>query len=275
MLQHHQKFAVAVIVLAVYMMALVGEGFADDPGIKLVINPSKTDVYLGSGPIALTARVKGKNLEYEWKLLGPGELEGKGSSVFYILPEKIEGDSEQALITVTVKDKTGEEVTESVTFNILPEASSKGTGLSKGAKIGIGVGAAAALGGGIALIAGGGDDDDDDDDGGSGSGPSTLNIMGSWTYMQTTRGVEGDTGDGKVVFSGTATSGTFTIIDNINAVSYQGNYTVNGANVNMSGSDRVWTGVYDPTEGEYIGGVWNLVNNADVGGTWWSWKQSE
>ena len=101
MLQRSQKFAVTVIVLVIYMMTLVGQGFAQDSGIKLVMNPSKTDVYLGSDPIALTARVKGKNLAYEWKLLGPGKLEGKGSSVFYILPDTIEGESEQALITVT------------------------------------------------------------------------------------------------------------------------------------------------------------------------------
>jgi hypothetical protein len=133
-------------------MVLVGQGVAQEPSIKLVMNPSKTDVYLGSDPIALTLRVKGKNLTYEWKLLGPGKLEGTGSSVFYILPEKIDGESEQALITVTVTDESGEETAESVTFNILAKKEeSQSKGMSNTTKIALGAVAVAGLGGGIAI----------------------------------------------------------------------------------------------------------------------------
>ncbi len=257
MLQHHQRFAVAVIMLAVYMMAMVGEGIAEDLSIKLVVNPSKTDVYLDSDPIALTARVKGKNLEYEWKLLGPGELEGKGSSVFYILPEKIEGDSEQALITVTVKDESGEEVTESVTFNILPKEKSTGKGMSKGTKIGIGVGAAAALGGGIALMAGGGDDDDDDD------GDAEYNIVGAWWFERGT----GDTyGYGNIQFDGSAFNGTYTRIDeNINET-VRGTYLIEGTNVSMDEPDEIWTGIF--TGLNAIQGTWQRKDNPDMKGSW-------
>ena len=87
MSRHNRKIAVAIVVFILCMTTLVGEGVAQELSIKLVMNPSKTDIYLGSDPIALTARVKGKNLTYVWELLGPGKLDGKGSSVFYILPE--------------------------------------------------------------------------------------------------------------------------------------------------------------------------------------------
>ena len=93
MVRHYQRFAVVLLVLVLYTGVLIGECYAADMSIELIMNPSKTDVYLGSDPIALSAKVKGKNLAYNWELLGPGRLEGKGSSVFYILPEKIEGES--------------------------------------------------------------------------------------------------------------------------------------------------------------------------------------
>lgn len=268
-LRYDQTFTIAVIVLVVSMMAVVGEGFAADLSIKLVVNPSKTDVSLRSDPIALTARVKGKNLEYDWKLLGPGKLEGTGSSVFYILPENIKDDSAQALITVTVKDESGEETTESVTFNILDKEKSTSKGMSKITKVALGAGAVAALGGGIALAAGGGSDAD-----GDGGGNPTFDIVGSWSYKQSTAGVEGETGGGEVIFYGTTASGSFTITDRVNAVSYQGDYTVDGATVTMTGPDRTWIGSYGPEDG-YLSGTWSMTNNLDVRGTWWSWRLSE
>lgn len=266
MLRKHQRCVVTFVVLMVYMMALIGEGFAEELGIKLVVNPSKTDVYLGTDPIALTARVKGKNLVYDWKLLGPGKLEGKGSSVFYVLPEKIEGDSEQALITVTVKDETGEEITESVTFNIIAKEKGTGKGMSKTTKIALGVGAAAALGGGIALIAGGGDG------GGDGDGDTAeYSIVGRWnSYNQYTP--DGNLhGDGDITFTGSTTSGTFTRIDYIKSRTHNGTYTVENGLVTMTGTDQVWTGTF--VNSKEMTGTWYLVSDPDTRGNWAAWKE--
>jgi len=119
MFRHTQRFAIVLIFLTVNIVVLSGECSAAAPAIRLVVNPNKTDVTLGSGPIALTARARGKNLTYTWELLGPGKLDGKGSAVFYVLPDKIEGSSARALITVTVTDESSQEMTESVTFNLL------------------------------------------------------------------------------------------------------------------------------------------------------------
>jgi hypothetical protein len=265
MLRPNHTFAVAVVTLVVYLGALIGEGYAEDLAIKLIVNPSKTDIPLGSEPIALTARVTGKNLTYKWELLGPGKLEGKGSSVFYVLPEKIEGESAQALITVTVTDESGKATTESVTFNILAaKAKTTGKSMSKGTKIAFVAGAIALLGGGIAVAAGG--------KGGDGGNNSTFNIVGNWTYAQSTLGIEGEV-SGQVVFDGTAASGTFTIIVDQTAESYQGNYTVNGSNVSMTGSNRTWTGVYTSEAQGFISGVWNMNDNSGAGGGWRSWKR--
>jgi len=119
MFRHTQQFAIALVFLTVNIVLMSGECSAAAPAIRLVVNPNKTDVALGSGPIALTARARGKNLTYTWELLGPGKLDGKGSAVFYMLPEKIDDTSAKALITVTVMDESGQEITESVTFNLL------------------------------------------------------------------------------------------------------------------------------------------------------------
>lgn len=267
MLQRSQKFAVTVIVLVIYMMTLVGQGFAQDSGIKLVMNPSKTDVYLGSDPIALTARVKGKNLAYEWKLLGPGKLEGKGSSVFYILPDTIEGESEQALITVTVTDESGEETTESVTFNILAKEKTASKGMSKTTKIALGAVAVAGLGGGIALAAGGGGDGD-----GSGGGDTTDNIVGTWFYRQDDPEWNA-VADGTITFTGSETSGTFTQLDNVNYATYNGSYTVEGSHVTITGSVFILTGVF--TTSSRMDGTWHRVDNSEMRGTWWAEKQDE
>jgi hypothetical protein len=249
------------------MTTLVGQGFAQNSDIKLIMNPSKTDVYLGSDPIALTARVKGKNLSYEWKLLGPGKLEGKGSSVFYILPETIEGESEQALITVTVTDESGEATTESVTFNILAEektASKKG--MSNTTKIALGAVAVAGLGGGIAVAAGGGGDGD-----GNGGGDAEYNVVGNWDYC---RGSGETWGCGNIVFTGTSTQGTYTRTDEDKYATYYGTYTVNGTQISMTDGDNStaspekWDGAFkSATDME---GTWYVISNPAISHTWWA-----
>ncbi len=135
--------------------------------MKLIVNPNKTDVSVGSEAVALTAKASGSGLQFEWKLQGPGKIEGSGSAIFYHIPAEIEGESAQAMITVTVTDEAGQETTETFTFNILAKettaaaspAASADEGMSMTTKVAIGVGAAALVGAGIALAAGGDDDE--------------------------------------------------------------------------------------------------------------------
>ncbi len=253
MVRHHQQFIGAILLLAVWIMAFIGDAAANNLTITLIVNPSRSDVSLGAEPIALTARAIGKDLTYSWKLLGPGKLEGEGTSVFYVLPEKIEGKSAQALITVTVKDETGQETTESMTFNILAQK-----GMSRTTKIALGVGAAAAAGGGIALIAGGGDDDDDSD-GGNGE----YTIVGLWYFW---RGTEETYSYGTISFDGDQNSGSYTRIDEEVHETSPGTYLVEGTRITMDETDEIWSGIFmSPTE---LQGTWYRVENPDIKGDW-------
>jgi len=165
------KLSIAVVLIASHIMLLVGDGYAAAPTVKLIVNPNKTDVYVGSESVALTAKASGSGLQFKWELQGPGKIEGTGSAVFYNIPDEIEGESARAMITVTVTDEAGQETTETVTFNILaskipekeevPEpAKPAKKGMSTGKKVAIGVGAAALVGGGVAaVLALTGDDD--------------------------------------------------------------------------------------------------------------------
>lgn len=152
------KVSIAVLLSVLHVLVVCGEGYAA-PTVKLIVSPNKTDVYLGSDSIVLTAKASGTNLTYQWSLQGPGEIEGEGAAVFYKLPKTIEGESAQAVVTVTVTDEKGEETTDSFTFNILkkeepkpvatPEKKSepqKKKGMSTTTKIAIGAGAVVGLG---------------------------------------------------------------------------------------------------------------------------------
>lgn len=170
MFQKSLKFSIVVVVIVSYVTLLFGTGYAAPPTVKLIVNPNKTDVYVGSDPVALTAKATGAGVKFKWELQGPGKIEGTGSAIFYNIPDKIEGESAQAIVTITVTDEAGQEATETFTFNILasktpekkeaaPEPAKEG--MSRTTKIALGAGAAAALGLGVALAVGGGDDKKD------------------------------------------------------------------------------------------------------------------
>ena len=113
-------------------------------------------------------------MQFTWELEGPGRIEGAGSAIFYYVPETIEGQSAQAMVTVVVKDEAGQETTETYTFNILakeeeplkpvtedtsqPQPEKKG--MSRNTKIVLGAGAAAVAAGAAVLIFSGDDDGD-------------------------------------------------------------------------------------------------------------------
>ncbi len=97
-------------------------GDVDALEVKLVADPSDTTIEAGSGLIALTAEVEGTDLNFEWLLVGAGTLEGDTTqqAVLYVPPEKVEGKSTRALVSVKVKDYKGKEVTKSLSFKIIP-----------------------------------------------------------------------------------------------------------------------------------------------------------
>lgn len=200
MFAKQMKCFVTIAVIVSYVFFLGGSGiYAQTPDVRLIVNPNKTDVEVGSDPVALTAKATGSGLQFTWTLQGPGRIEGTGAAIFYHVPEMIEGKSAQAMVTVVVKDESGQETTETHSFNILaPEDAMaekaaaapepEKTGMSRNTKIAIGAGAAAAAAG-AAILAFGGDDDDDDEKnfsgtfkGEAGSDVTDRGNTYTWTY---------------------------------------------------------------------------------------------
>ncbi|MCP4369847.1 MAG: hypothetical protein GY797_17285, partial [Deltaproteobacteria bacterium] len=115
----HQKRSILLLISFVVVLVLFKESYAILT-VKLVVNPDKTVVPVGSDPITLTAKASGSNLKFEWKLLGPGKIEGfiTGPAVFYIPPEKIDSKAVDVIITLKVTDAKGQEVTENLILTI-------------------------------------------------------------------------------------------------------------------------------------------------------------
>ena len=122
-----QRYVISLFILTAVMFVLVQYSSGAEMSIRLVVNPDRTTFHLDDGEIALTARVRGKNLRYTWELIGPGKLDGEGSAIFYVLPDRIDGPSVKSLVTVTVSDESGKTAQESVTFTLLPAQSGTST----------------------------------------------------------------------------------------------------------------------------------------------------
>ncbi len=170
MFRNNQKRLILfVIIFFVSMLLLIRDSYAALTGTIIVTPPGTAEMRTGSDPIGLAAQVAESNLEFLWELVGPGELKGnpERSSVFYRPPDRIDGESAEAIITVTVTNSMGEETTESKTFTIIPSPPPTPTpeeGWFTKKKVALGVGAAVALGGGIALAMASTDGDDNSDD---------------------------------------------------------------------------------------------------------------
>lgn len=71
--------------------------------------------------IALTAQASGgSGLTFQWELLGVGSLgDVTKSAIFYFPPTTIDGDTDQAIITIRVKDADGNEAQSGITLTIV------------------------------------------------------------------------------------------------------------------------------------------------------------
>ncbi len=177
MLRKNQRgfmvFTVIFIIFGLWSKA----AFAVDPTVK-IIPEHLFHVPAGSDTIPLQALASGENLQYSWKLEGPGMFEGSTthSKIFYTPPDTIDRKSVPAIITITVTNNEGVKATESIMFKIIKKESS---GLSTGKKITmgiVGVGGGVVVGGIIALLAA------DDEDGESCSDEG-LEFSQDWAYM--------------------------------------------------------------------------------------------
>ena len=260
---------ISVVVLCCFvMMGMPLTIFAAAPTVKIVVSPNKADIQAGSAPLALTAQASGSGLKYQWTLNGVGKLDNTNlPAVFYLVPEKINGKSAQAVITVLVTDKTGQSITESVTINILPAQqrttqdampAKSGTGMKTSTKVLLGVGALAAAGGVAALAAGGGDDDNNSSFTGifrdeftktaSSDGVTQLHIVNTFNLTQ----------------NGNAITGTLESVDTFGTCCTAGINTPVAGTVNGSTAAITWGYAKNSCSVENTCGPWTIYTD---GGT--------
>lgn len=77
-------------------------------------------------------------------------------------------------------------------------------------------------------------------------------IRGTWEYSMTDSN-ENTYDAGTITFDGTATKGTYSQV-NIYDVNYDGDYTVKGSTLTLTG-DESWQGEF--TDTDHISGTWN------------------
>ena len=73
MFRKQMKLFITIFVMFFYLLFVGGDVlYAQGPTVKLIVNPNKTDVFVGADPVALTAKATGTGLQFTWELQGPG-----------------------------------------------------------------------------------------------------------------------------------------------------------------------------------------------------------
>ncbi len=122
MYKTYQRFLLLLTIIALSTPITFNNVYAQ-PTVKIRIEPyiQKIDIGSETGEIKIEAGAKKSDLQFNWNLNGPGKLIGdkKSPAIFYIPPNSIDGQTAQATISVTVKNKEGEETTEHVIFTLI------------------------------------------------------------------------------------------------------------------------------------------------------------
>ncbi len=108
------------IVVILFCSVSVSTITASELIVKLDVKPPNTEISTETPPVAITAKVQGTELKFDWQLAGVGSFQGNtnGYAVVYVPPTTIDGTSAVAIVSVKVSDYRGQEATESVVFTI-------------------------------------------------------------------------------------------------------------------------------------------------------------
>jgi hypothetical protein len=92
--------------------------------LDIVLDPDMQSISLGSAPskiVALAVHSGSQDVRYRWKLDGPGKFSGESSDplIFYLPPEKIEGRSDETIISCTITDHNNRTLTRRVPLTLL------------------------------------------------------------------------------------------------------------------------------------------------------------
>ena len=98
----------AILFVALALLLAVAQAAGEESLLKIVVNPNASDLTLGEGPVILSVKTPEKNVKYAWALDGPGQLQGEGSTVLYILPEQLDASPARVAIAVTVTNQAGQ-----------------------------------------------------------------------------------------------------------------------------------------------------------------------
>ena len=98
----------AILFAALALLLAVAQAAGEESPLKIVVNPNASALTLGEGPVILSVKTPQKNVKYAWALDGPGQLQGEGSTVLYILPEQLDASPARVAIAVTVTNQAGQ-----------------------------------------------------------------------------------------------------------------------------------------------------------------------
>jgi hypothetical protein len=112
---------ISVIAVCLNVLIMGSDGDAQ-PIITLVVDPDVRTMTVGGDvqELSIIVRTDKQNVQFAWKLDGPGELAGDTTNpgVLYLPPQTISGVSTQVTVTVTVTDDKGQSATGNVVFTL-------------------------------------------------------------------------------------------------------------------------------------------------------------
>src|SRR5512136_926611 len=116
-----RRFCLSMIVLCLNMLIWDHVGYAQ-PIITLVVDPDVRTLTVGGDvqELSIIVRTDKQNVQFEWKLDGPGELAGDTTNpgVIYLPPQTIVEASTQVTVAVTVTDEQGQSAIGKVVFTL-------------------------------------------------------------------------------------------------------------------------------------------------------------
>ena len=114
-----------LIVLAAFVLylAVISSSVEAQLAVELLADPDIRTIHLdaGSKPITITVRTNQAQVQFTWRLTGPGTLVGEVTApgMTYLPPKSIEGTDVQVTVTVTCTNDTAETTTGSLSFSLI------------------------------------------------------------------------------------------------------------------------------------------------------------
>ena len=83
-------------------------------------------ILAGAEPVVISFRVEGRQLQFQWNLIGPGQLDGateRSNTALYVPPKNVDSAGATAIVSFSVADYEDNQFNDSVIFTISGESS--------------------------------------------------------------------------------------------------------------------------------------------------------